>query len=122
MMGQNDMLQIRLDQNYQDYVAGLRGKTADELIALAPEITAAQQLREELVHACTEESIAYLLQFDDPLAELRGYWEAEITGYDHSGEIGHMLWEIRDRGLDIGDGHPMNEQGQPPGPAMEGPC
>ncbi|WP_300690744.1 hypothetical protein [uncultured Oscillibacter sp.] len=22
-----------------------------------------------------------------------------ITGYDHSGEMGHMLWEIRDREL-----------------------
>ena len=55
MMGQNDMLQIWLDQNYQDYVVGLRGKTADELIVLAPEIVAAQQLRDELACACSEE-------------------------------------------------------------------
>ncbi len=122
MIKQSDILQKRLDRNYNDYLAQLRGKTIDELIALAPEITAAQQLREELVYACTEESIAYLLQFDDPLGKLRGYWEAEITGYDHSEEIRHMLWEIQDRGLDIDDDHPVNEQGQPPGPAMEGPC
>ena len=47
-MDQNDLLQIRLDQNYRDYVARLQGKTADELIALAPEIVAAQQLRDDL--------------------------------------------------------------------------
>ena len=29
----------------------------------------------------------------------QGYWESEITGYDHSGEMGHMLWEIRDKEL-----------------------
>ena len=118
MIKQSDLLQKRLDRNYQDYLAQLRDKTADELIALAPEITAAQQLREELVHACTEEHIAYLLQFDDPLDELRGCWEAEITGYDHSAEIGHMLWEVRDREL----GGNYTEQGQPPGPSMDAPC
>ena len=32
-MDQNDILQMRLDQNYRDYVAQLQGKTVDELIA-----------------------------------------------------------------------------------------
>ena len=122
MIKQSEILQKRLDRNYRDYLAQLRGRTADELIALAPEITAAQQLREELVQACTEESMAYLLQFDNPLEEMRGYWEAEITGYDHSGEIGHMLWEIRDRDLVPGGDHPVKEQDHPPVPTMEAPC
>ena len=66
---------------------------------MAPEITAAQQLHEELLDACDEENVEFLLRFDDPLEVVRGYWESEITGYDHSDEMGHMLWDIRDREL-----------------------
>ena len=94
-----DALKKRLDENYTAFIASLQGKTAFELIAMAPEITAAQQLHEELLDACDEEDVAFLLQFDDPLEVVRGYWESEITGYDHCSEMGHMLWEIRDREL-----------------------
>ena len=92
-------LKKRLDENYTAFIESLQGKTASELIAMAPEITAAQQLHEELLDACDEEDVEFLLRFDDPLEVVRGYWESEITGYDHSGEMGHMLWEIRDREL-----------------------
>ena len=37
-------LRERLDQNYNTFLESLQGKTASELIAMAPEITAAQQL------------------------------------------------------------------------------
>ena len=94
-----DTLKKRLDENYTAFIESLQEKTVSELIAMAPEITAAQQLHEELLDACDEEDVAFLLQFDDPLEVVRGYWESEITGYDHSGEMGHMLWEIRDREL-----------------------
>ena len=94
-----DTLKKRLDENYTAFIESLQGKTASELIAMAPEITAAQQLHEELLDACDEEDVEFLLRFDDPLEVVRGYWESEITGYDHSGEMGHMLWEIRDREL-----------------------
>ena len=94
-----DVLKKRLNENYTAFIASLQGKTVSELIAMAPEITAAQQLHKELLDACDEEDVAFLLQFDDPLEVVRGYWESEITGYDHSGEMGHMLWEIRDREL-----------------------
>ncbi len=97
MMDLNDMLQMRLDQNYKDYVVQLRGMTADQLIAFASEITAAQQLREELACACSEEDAALLLQFDDPLAEMRGFWANEQDGC-HSGEISHMIGELQCRG------------------------
>lgn len=90
-------LKERLDKNYDDFMARLQGKTVSELIVMAPEIVAAQQCHEELLDACDEDDIQFLLQFDDPLELVRGYWEAEITGYDHSDEMGHMLWEIRDR-------------------------
>ncbi len=94
-----DALKKRLDENYTAFIESLQGKTASELIAMAPEITAAQQLHEELLDACDEDDAAFLLQFDDPLEVVRGYWESEITGYDHSGEMSHMLWDIRDREL-----------------------
>jgi hypothetical protein len=94
-----DTLKKRLDENYAAFIDSLQGKTVSELIAMAPEITAAQQLHTELLDACDEEDVAFLLQFDDPLEVVRGYWESEITGYDHSGEMGHMLWDIRDREL-----------------------
>ena len=94
-----DTLRERLDENYAAFMESLQGKTASELIAMAPEITAANQCHEELLDACDADDVAFLLQFDDPLEVVRGYWESEITGYDHSGEMGHMLWEIRDREL-----------------------
>ena len=94
-----DTLKERLDANYTAFMESLQKKTASELIAMAPEITAAQQLHEELLDACDEEDVAFLLRFDDPLETVRGYWESEITGYDHSGEMGHMLWRVQE---DIG--------------------
>ena len=94
-----DALKQRLDENYAAYLESLQEKTASELIAIAPEITAAQQLHEELLDACDDEDVGFLLRFDDPLEVVRGYWESEITGYSHKGEMGHMLWEIRDREL-----------------------
>ena len=94
-----DTLKKRLDENYTAFIESLQEKTVSELIAMAPEITAAQQLHEELLDACDEEDVEFLLRFDDPLEVVRGYWESEITGYDHSGEMGHMLWDIRDREL-----------------------
>lgn len=96
-MNVNDTLQMRLDQNYKDYVARLQNMTADKLIQLAPEITAAQQLRDELACACSEEDAATLLQFDDPLEEMRGFW-ADAQNGCYSEEIGHMIVELQCRG------------------------
>ena len=95
-----DALKKRLDENYAAFIASLQEKTVSELIAMAPEITTAQQLHEELLDACDEDDVAFLLRFDDPLEVVRGYWESEITGYDHSGEMGHMLWRIREDNQD----------------------
>ena len=102
-----DTLKERLDANYTAFMESLQKKTASELIAMAPEITAAQQLHEELLDACDEEDVAFLLRFDDPLEVVRGYWESEITGYDHSGEMGHMLWRVQE---DIGDDTEQQEK------------
>ena len=67
---------------------------------MAPEITAAQQLHEGLLAACDEEDVVFLVRVGDPLEVVRGYWESEITGYDHCGEMGHMLWRIREDNQD----------------------
>ena len=58
---QNAILQLRLDQNYQDYLAQLREKPFEEIIRLAPEITAAQQLCDELAAVCDDDEVEYLL-------------------------------------------------------------
>ncbi len=88
-------LQARLDQNYKDYLEQLKKKPFAELIKLAPEITAAQQLCDELAAVCDDSEVEYLLGLDDPLEVTRGYWEREISGYDHGDEMGHMLWVLR---------------------------
>lgn len=117
-----DTLKKRLDENYMAFMESLQGKTVSELIAMAPEITAAKQCHEELLDACDADDVAFLLQFDDPLEMVRGYWESEITGYDHSGEMGHMLWEIRDRELYSKEqlAQPPKDAGEPPSPAIQG--
>ena len=97
---QKDTLKNRLDENYAAFIDSLQGKTVSELIVMAPEITAAQQLHEELLDACDDDDMAFLLRFDNPLEVVRGYWESEITGYDHSGEMGHTLWRIREDNQD----------------------
>lgn len=91
-----DTLKKRLDENYAAFIESLQGKTIPELIAMAPEITAAQQLHEELLDACDDDDMEFLLQFENPLEVVCGYWESEITGYDHRGEMGHTLWRIRE--------------------------
>ena len=90
-----DALKKRLDENYAAFIRSLQGKTASELIAMAPEITAAQQLCKELLDVCDEEDVAFLLRFDDPLEITRGYWESEVMGHDHRNEMGHMLWKVQ---------------------------
>ena len=91
------ILRDRLRQNYEAYIAGLQSKSASELIDLASEITAAKQVCEELPDACEEDAAAFLLQSDNPLEAVLGSWESELTGYDHSEEMRHMLWNLRDK-------------------------
>ena len=109
------VLEERLHKNYEDFLVQLQGKSVSELIAMAPEITAAKQCHEELLDACDADDVTFLLQFDDPLEVVRGYWESEITGYDHSGEMGHMLWEIRNREM-----YEPEQLAQTPSPTVQG--
>ena len=94
-----DALQKRLDENFAAFIESLQNKTVSELISMAPEITAAKQLHEELLNACNQDNAEFLLQFDNPLDVVRGHWEFEVAMYDHSVEMGDLLWEIQDKEL-----------------------
>ena len=111
MNNQRKMLQERLDQKYQEYMEQLQGKTVPELIQMAPEITAAMQIHRDLASSCSEDDIDFLLQLDNPLKLMTGHWQDEMDG-DHSEELGHMVWNVRDRGL-------YEEEDLRPGPQME---
>ena len=87
-----------MPNNITNQITSLQEKTVSELIAMAPEITAAQQLHEELLDACDDEDVEFLLQFDDPLEALRGLWADALTG-SRMEEITHLVWEVRDREL-----------------------
>ncbi len=89
-----DLLQRRLDQSYQDYIAQLQKLPFPEVLKLAPDITAAQQICDELAAACDEGDIEALLALDDPLELLRDNWKREISGRSHGGEMGYMLWYL----------------------------
>lgn len=65
-------LRERLDKNYTVFIESLQSKSVSELIAMVPEITAAQQLHEELLDACDEDDMEFLLRFDDPLEVVEG--------------------------------------------------
>ncbi len=93
------VLQERLDQSYNAYLVQLQKMSVEEIIKLAPEITAAQQLHRELLGICNEDDVKFLLGFKDPLEVTRRHWETQIIDFDHSEEMSHMLWEIWDHGM-----------------------
>ena len=68
------------------------------IITVNGKITAAQQLRDELADACSDESLDFLLGFEDPLGFVVDYWKAELMRDSHSDEIGRMLWEVERQG------------------------
>ena len=92
-------LKKRLDENYTAYIESLQGKTTAELIAMAPEITAAQQVHAGLLDCCDEFDVEFLLRFDDPLEVVREHWKSVIANLGSTEEMDHTLWEIWDKGL-----------------------
>lgn len=93
-------LRERLDQNYNTFLESLQGKTASELINMAPAITAVQQLHKELPNICDDDDMRFLLRLDNPLEAVRGYWEPEVTECDYSDGMAHTLWRFREDGPD----------------------
>ncbi len=102
-------LKERLKANYEAYITELEEKPAGELIEMAPEIAAAGFMYRELsVEGAFGEYAGYLLQFENPLELLRDSWQ-DNENCDRHEEIGHMLWNMKDKGIGIGD-YPMAEQ------------
>ena len=82
-----DTLKKRLDENYTAFIESLQEKTASELIAMAPEITAAQQLHEELLDALLDHKGPVLISgYDCPLYQdrLRGWRREEAVSYSQA--------------------------------------
>ena len=102
-------LKERLKANYEAYITELKKKPAGELIEMAPEIAAAGFMYKELsVEGTFGEYAGYLLQFENPLELLQDSW-LDNENCDRHEEIDHMLWDMKDKGLGIGD-YPMAEQ------------
>ena len=102
-------LRARLKANYEAYITELKEKPAGELIEMAPEIAAAGFMYKELsVEGAFGEYAGYLLQFENPLELLRDSWQ-DNENCDRHEEIDHMLWDMKDKGIGIGD-YPMAEQ------------
>lgn len=102
-------LKERLKACYGAYIRQLRQKPAEELIEMASEIAAAKFIYEELIVEGAFGGYAdYLLQFEDPLEVLRDNWLGN-EACDRHEEIDHMLWEMKDKEIGIGD-YPMAAQ------------
>ncbi len=103
-------LKERLKANYEAYIRQLQQKPAEELIEMASEIAAAKFIYGELTaEGAFGEYAGYLLQFKNPLEVLRDNWQ-DCEGYDRHEEIDHMLWDMKDRGIGIGE-YPMAGEG-----------
>ena len=103
-------LKERLKADYEAYIQELQEKPAEELIGMAEEIAATKLVYEELsVEGAFGEYAGYLLQFENPLEVLRDNWQG-CEGYARHEEIDHMLWNMKDKGIGIGD-YPMAGEG-----------
>lgn len=103
-------LKERLEANYEAYIRQLQGKPAAEIIEMAPEIAAAKFIYGEMMaEGAYAEYAGYLLQFENPLEVLRDSWQDNENCSRHE-EIEHMLWNMKDREIGIGD-YPLAGEG-----------
>ncbi|MEY8326017.1 DUF3848 domain-containing protein [Lachnospiraceae bacterium 54-11] len=102
-MDNSRKLKERLGANYEAYIRQLQGKPAAEIIEMAPEIAAAKFIYGELAaEGAFAEYAGYLLQFENPLEVLRDSWQDNENCSRHE-EIEHMLWNMKDKEIGIGD-------------------
>lgn len=102
-------LKERLKASYGAYIRQLKQKPAEELIEMASEIAAAKFIYEEVMaEGAFGEYADYLLRFEDPLEVLRDNW-LDNEACDRHEEIDHMLWNMKDKEIGIGD-YPMAAQ------------
>lgn len=90
-----ELLQKRLQENYEAYIQSLRKLTPTELIALAPEIADRKFVYDSLPEQCTYADAERLLHFADPLKLACDLWAAERTS-DYSDVFEDLLCIIQD--------------------------
>ena len=91
-------LKQKVQTCYEEYQAKWQKLGSQELIASAGEIHTVQQLAQELPDMISEDDMEYLLRFKNPLEVAADAW-CDSIGYSISDEeLGHVLWELRDRG------------------------
>lgn len=104
-------LRERLEANYEAYIGRLQGKPAAEIIEMAPEIAAAKFIYGEMTaEGAFAEYAGYLLRFENPLELLRDNWQSN-ENCDRHEEIDHVLWNMKDREIGIGD-YPLAGQAE----------
>jgi hypothetical protein len=111
-------LRDRIEANYRSYIQQLQSRPASDLIEQAAEIASVKLVYDELMDCCNPGDAKYLLRFENPLRLVSDQWLAEQNVL-HNDELGHVLWNITDKGLDEGE-YAMMEQDRD-GPEEAGP-
>lgn len=112
-------LQELIEANYRSYLQQLRNRPVDDLIEQAAEIAAVKLVYDELMEGCNPDYTVFLIRFENPLQLVSDQWLTE-QNVSHADEMGHVLWNITDKGLGEGD-YAMLEDGQTP-EQSEGVC
>lgn len=102
-------LQERIEANYRTYLQQLQNQPTSNLIEQAAEITAVKLVYDELMVGCNPDYADYLLRFENPLRLVSDQWLAE-QNVSHADEMGHVLWNITDKGMGEGE-YAMSEEG-----------
>ena len=99
-MSENDRSQFerKITENYAAFKASWLKMSPAALIDQADEIAVIQRMAAELPGCVSDEDIAYLLRFKNPLEVVSDQWQEENgpeTNVDE--EMSHVLWNIRDK-------------------------
>lgn len=87
----------KLKAGYETYIEGMMRKPVSEVIEMAPEISVAKLIYEEMsVEGAFTEYAAKLLQMENPFETLRNRWLSEQGG-DHHEELDHLLWRMSEQ-------------------------
>lgn len=88
----------RIRDCFEQYEKAWLQKSREVLIEEAAEIASVQRMARELPSSATEEDMAYLLRFKNPLEVVSDRWRSETDmGLQSDSGLDHVLWELRDR-------------------------
>ena len=88
----------KINTAYEDYKVSWLHKTSAELVEDAAEIASIQRMIRELPATATEEDMAYLLRFKNPLEVVSDAWRFEVAPVtNYNDDLSHALWELKDK-------------------------